>query len=133
MRTSTIPCLLAATFLAAPAFAQTQAAPAPAPAPAQTAAPVAAAAPAPAATAAAQAAVSDEEVSKFASAALAVDKLQKDATIADADKQAKMASAVQVAGLEPKRFNAIAQAVQTDTALKARVTAEFARQQTPPK
>ena len=109
--------LAAAALISAPALAQTapQAKPDPAPAPA-------------AAPAAAPATVSDEEVAKFTTAAIAVEKLSKDAAVADADKQTKMAASVQASGLEPARFNTIAQALQTDPALKARVQAEYAKQ-----
>ena len=109
--------LAAAALISAPALAQTapQAKPDPAPAPA-------------AAPAAAPATVSDEEVAKFTTAAIAVEKVSKDAAVADADKQTKMAASVQASGLEPARFNTIAQALQTDPALKARVQAEYAKQ-----
>lgn len=89
------------------------------PAAAQTATP---AAPAPAAPApAAQATVTDAEVTGFAQAAVGVDKVRADTSIAEADKEAAILAKVQAAGLTPTRFNEIAQAAQTDTALQARL------------
>ncbi|WP_343520493.1 DUF4168 domain-containing protein [Sphingomonas sp.] len=109
--------LAGATLIATPALAQDTAAPAPAP---QAAAPATPAAPAP---------VTDDEVKKFAKAALAADKISKDAAIVAADKQKKMAEAVTASGLEPTRFNQIAQASQADTALQAKVQAAIVAEQ----
>lgn len=109
--------LAGATLIATPALAQDSAAPAPA---TQEAAPATPAAPAP---------VTDDEVKKFAKAALAADKISKDAAIAAADKQKKMAEAVTTSGLEPTRFNQIAQASQSDTALQAKVQAAIVAEQ----
>lgn len=109
--------LAGATLIATPALAQDAAAPAPAP---QEAAP---------ATPAAPAAVTDAEIQKFAKAALAADKISKDAAIAAADKQKKMAEAVTASGLEPTRFNEIAQASQSDSALQAKVQAAIVAEQ----
>ncbi|MBX3595569.1 DUF4168 domain-containing protein [Sphingomonas sp.] len=94
--------LLAGAVLVSPAFAQ-------------TAAP---AAPAPAAT---PASVSDAEVKMFAKAAIAADKVQKDASIGAADKPQKLADAVKGAGLEPTRFNEIANASDADPALRTKI------------
>lgn len=93
------------------AFAQTAPASAPATAPATAADP----APATGAT------YSDEDVQKYAVALVAVNKLQADATIPAADKQAKMAAAVQQSGVDVVKFNAITQAMGTDKALSARI------------
>lgn len=114
--------LAGATLIATPAFAQDTAAPAPAPqetAP-QTTAPATPAAPAP---------VSDDEVKKFAKAALAADKISKDTAIAATEKQQKMAEAVTTSGLEPTRFNEIAQASQADSALQQKVQAAIVAEQ----
>lgn len=109
--------LLGASLLCAPAaFAQTT--PAQPATPAQTT-PAPTAAPAP---------VSDAEVTQFATAALAVEKVRKDATVADADKNAKMADAVKAAGLEATRFNEIGQAMQADPALNKRIQTAAAAQ-----
>lgn len=103
--------------LASPALAQT--APAPAPAdPAMQAAPAPDAAPQ-ATTPAAP--VADAEISSFAKAMVAIDAVQKDATLAPEQKQEQMASKVQAAGLEPQRFNEIGQAIQGDPALQTRI------------
>lgn len=114
--------LAGATLIATPAFAQDTTAPAAAPQEAapQTTAPAAPAAPA---------AVTDDEVKKFAKAALAADKISKDTAIAAADKQKKMAEAVTTSGLEPTRFNEIAQASQSDTTLQQKVQAAIVAEQ----
>ncbi|MCM8730035.1 DUF4168 domain-containing protein [Hephaestia sp. GCM10023244] len=105
--------LAGACLMAAPALAQTS--------PADPAAPQSdPAAQAPQASASAGA-VSDAEVDQFASAAVAVQKIGSDATVAEDAKQAKMAEAVQSSGLKPERFNEIAQASQADPALQARI------------
>jgi len=56
--------------------------------------------------------VSGQEVEQFALAALVIEEEQK---------QAAMLNAVQQAGLEPRRFNQIAQASQTDQELQERI------------
>lgn len=103
--------LAGATLAIAPA-ALAQAAP-------QTADP---AAPAPAAPQAAGP-VTEAEVGQFATAALEIDKIRKDTATPEADKGAKMAAAATAAGLTAERFNAIGQAMQTDTALNKRIQA----------
>lgn len=121
--------LAGAALIATPALAQdtttTPATPAQEAAPAQettpqTAAPATPAAPAP---------VSEDEVKKFAKAALAADKVSKDTAIAAAEKQKQMAAAVTASGLEPTRFNEIAQAAQADSALQQRVQAAITAEQ----
>jgi hypothetical protein len=107
-----------AALIAAPALAQ-DAAPAPAPAP-QTATPAPAA----------PATVTDAEVTSFAKAAIAVDKVNKDTAVPAADKPKKLADAVTAAGIAPERFNAIATASGTDAELQKRIqTAIVAEQQ----
>ncbi len=83
------------------------------------------AAPAQTAPAAPQAAgpVTEAEVGQFATAALEIDKIRKDTATPEADKGAKMAAAATAAGLTAERFNAIGQAMQTDTALNKRIQA----------
>jgi len=56
-------------------------------------------------------------------AALDVQKIQQDAAVPMAEKQAKMAAAVGQAGLTPQRFNEIATAAQSDPALQQRIQA----------
>ena len=67
--------------------------------------------------------VSEAEVGQFATAALEIDKIRKDTATPEADKGTKMAAAATAAGLTPERFNAIGQAMQTDTALNKRIQA----------
>ncbi|MHA3841334.1 DUF4168 domain-containing protein [Sphingomonas aestuarii] len=70
-----------------------------------------------------QATVSDAEVDQFATAVVAVDAINKDASIAADAKQTQMASAVTASGLTPERFNSIATQMGSDTALQAKVGA----------
>jgi hypothetical protein len=86
--------------------------------PAQEAAAAASAA-APEATPAAT--FSDAELLGFANAAIAADKIQKDETIAAADKQTKILEAVQAQGLDPVRYNEIAQATRADPELVKKI------------
>lgn len=89
---------------------------------------------APSAGATAQTSFSDSDVDQFASAAIAVQNIQNDSTVAAADKQTKMASAVSSSGLSPEKFNAIAKASQSDPALMKRIqTAAAAKMQASPK
>ena len=104
--------LAGATLITTPALAQDTAAPA-----------------APAPQAAAPSTVTDAELKQFAKAALAVDKVSKDAAVPAADKQKKMAEAVSGSGLPPARFNEIAQASQADPALKQKVQAAIVAEQ----
>ena len=106
--------LAGATLIATPVLAQDTAAPA---------------APAPEASTAAPAPVTDAEVKQFAKAALAVDKVNKDTTVAATDKQKKMAEAVSGSGLPPARFNEIAQALQADPALQQKGQAGIVAEQ----
>ena len=77
-------------------------------------------APAPAATAAT---VSDDEVARFAQAALAVERIAAIGALDEEDKKMAMAEAVRGAGFTPKRFNEIALASQSDAALEDRIVA----------
>ncbi|APR52394.1 DUF4168 domain-containing protein [Sphingomonas koreensis] len=106
--------LAGATLIATPALAQDTAAPAES---------------APQASTAAPSAVTDAELKLFAKAALAVDKVNKDAAVPAADKQKKMAEAVSGSGLPPARFNEIAQASQADPALQQKVQAAIVAEQ----
>lgn len=88
---------------------------------------------APATKALTNADVSDADVDQFATAVLAVQKVQGDASIADTDKQKNMADAVKQAGMTPQKFNAIATASQSDPALMKRIqTAAAAKVQSTP-
>jgi len=91
---------------------------------AQTAAPSAASPPAAAASGtAASTSFSDDDLKKFASAAIEINKIQSDTATPDTDKQPKMLAAVQKSGLPPEKFNQIAEAAQTDTALQQKIQA----------
>ena len=75
------------------------------------------------ATTTTQATVSDAEVDQFATAVVAVDRINKDAAVPAAEKQTQMASAVTASGLSPERFNSIATQMNADSALQAKVGA----------
>ena len=115
---------LAGAMIAASTAASAQQAAAPAPGPADPA-PPAAAAPAPAAAGP----VSDTEVKQFATALVAINDVQKNPALSPTDKQKAMVAKVQEQGLQPQRFNEIAQASQSDTALQGKVQSELAKQQ----
>ena len=73
----------------------------------------------------------DADVDQFATAVVSVQKIQGDASVAATDKQAKMAAAVQAAGLTPTKFNAMAQASQSDPALMKRIQTAAAAKASP--
>jgi len=75
--------------------------------------------------------VTDSDVDQFATAVLAVQKIQKDPAVADSDKQKNMADAVKQAGLTPEKFNAIAKASQADPALMKRIQTAAASKMQP--
>lgn len=52
----------------------------------------------------------DAELEQYVKAALAVQGIQQDTATPDVDKQARMATAVQAAGLPPEKFNEISAA-----------------------
>jgi hypothetical protein len=117
----------AALLFAPAAIGQTaQTAPAPAASPTATATPDANAGTTATTTAAP---VTDAEVTQFATAALAAGKVREDASIAEADKNARMVEAITATGLPATRFNEIAQAMQADPALNKRIQAAAAAQQ----
>lgn len=118
--------LLAAGGLSTAAIAQQSDAPESAAPPAAQPEAAEPAAPAPTDPAATPATVSDAEVKQFASAIMAMETIQNDTTLADADKQQAMISKVQEQGLDPQRFNEIGQAAQSDPALQQRIQAEVA-------
>jgi hypothetical protein len=81
----------------------------------------------------AAASYTDADVDEFAGAALAVQKIQQDATVPDTDKQTKMSAAVTSSGLTPEKFNAMATASQSDPALMKRIqTAAAAKMKAAP-
>src|SRR3546814_21054730 len=63
----------------------------------------------------------DGELQQFASAAIAIQRLENDSAAALADKEPMMAAAVQQSGLTPQRFNEIAEASNADPALMPRI------------
>lgn len=67
--------------------------------------------------------VADAEVSRFALAALVIEQIAADKTIPKDQQQQAMAGAIQKIGLQPQRFNQIAQASQGDTELQQRIQA----------
>lgn len=71
--------------------------------------------------AAPQSGVTDAEVDHYAAAALAVQRIEREAAPEDENKPQRMAAAVEQAGLTPTRFNEIAKAQQGDPALQARI------------
>lgn len=111
----------AAALLATGAALQAQPAGPEGAAPAQSAPPAASA---PTTTAPTTAdSFTDADLKSFARAAIAAGKIQQDTTITAAEKQPKMLAAVQAEGLDPVKFNSIAQASQSDPALKAKIQA----------
>ncbi len=99
--------------------------------PADAAADAAAPAPAeaaPAAPAAPAAEVTPQEVDAFATAAIKLDAISKEAGLDDTAKQTAMVAAVQESGLEPQRFNEIGQQAQSDPALQEQVQLAVNRQ-----
>jgi len=96
---------------------------------AQTPAAQPAAPPAPAAaTPAAPATYSDEDVKKYATALLAVNKIQADASVAAADKPAKFGEAVVAAGIDTAKFNEMSQAMKASPELNTRIQTAAAAQ-----
>lgn len=63
----------------------------------------------------------DGELQQFASAAIAIQRVENDSATAPADKEPMMAAAVQQSGLTPQRFNEIAEASNADPALMQRI------------
>lgn len=74
------------------------------------------------------AAVSDDEVNRFARAALAVEQIAADSALDAAQRKTAMKNAVEQAGFASQRFNEIARASQADAALQARIQASAAAQ-----
>lgn len=120
---------LGGALCSAPAYAQsTEAEAAPAPDGAAAAQDVA-----PAGEAAASVEVTDAEVERFAKATVKLQEIDGDASLAGDQKQAAMAAAVEEAGLDPVKYNQIAQAVGTDTALRAKVIEAMGKAKGPAK
>lgn len=84
---------------------------------------------APAGEAAAAVDVTDAEVESFAKATVKLQEIDADTSLEGDQKQAAMAAAVQEAGLDPVKYNQIAQAVGTDTTLRAKVVEAMGKAQ----
>ena len=69
------------------------------------------------------AAISDADIKAYASVAAKADKIQADASLSEADKNAQMAAAVKDSGLDPDKFNAITAASKTDPQLQRKIRA----------
>ena len=67
--------------------------------------------------------IPDNEVSRFALAALVIEQIAADETIAKDQQQLAMAGAMQKIGMQPQRFNQIAEASQGDRQLQQRIQA----------
>lgn len=85
--------------------------------------------PAPNSPPAAQGSFTQDDIQKFAKSVLEVNKIQADTATPAADKQAKMLAAVQKNGLDPAKFDAIAQAAQSDPDLRKQIQIAAASQQ----
>src|SRR3546814_3349191 len=72
----------------------------------------AAPAPSPAAPSSTAANVSDADIQKFAKAAVELEQIKADTAVPEESKQPLMLAAVQKQGLDPEKFNSIAQAAQ---------------------
>jgi hypothetical protein len=105
----------------------------PAPAPEATSPPAASATPDAGATAQASVKVSDAEIDQFAQATLKVQKINGDAKLDATTKQTQMAAAVKASGLDPARYNQIAQALPNDSALLAKVKTAMSKYAAPNK
>ncbi|MET0361513.1 MAG: hypothetical protein ABW048_07155 [Sphingobium sp.] len=66
---------------------------------------------------------SDVEIRQFANAAIAVTRVDADANIAPADKQAQMLAVVEAEGIDPETFEAIGRSFSSDPAFRERVRA----------
>ncbi|MBB5984309.1 DUF4168 domain-containing protein [Sphingobium lignivorans] len=64
---------------------------------------------------------SDADLKAFARAAIEASKIQQDAAVPAEEKQPKMLAAVQAEGLDPVKFNEIAQASQANPTLRQRI------------
>jgi len=72
----------------------------------------------------------DTEIQQYATAALAVNKINADASISAAEKNPKFVAAITASGLQAQRFNEISQAMASDTALNQRIQAAATKAQT---
>src|SRR3546814_125266 len=80
-------------------------------------------APSPAAPSSTAANVSDADIQKFAKAAVELEQIKADTAVPEESKQPLMLAAVQKQGLDPEKFNSIAQAAQADPTLQQKIQA----------
>lgn len=119
--------LAGSALVALPAAAQTaphaghQTAPQTTPAPTASATPDATSTTTTTTTTTTATAITEAEVQQFARAALDVEGIRADASIPEADKNARYVAAIQASGLKAARFNEIATAMQSDPALNQRI------------
>lgn len=83
---------------------------------------------APTADAQAAGSYTPQEIESFAMASTKAREISVDATLDEQQKQEAMLAAVQEAGLDPARFNQIAEAAQTDPAVREQIEAALAQQ-----
>lgn len=76
-----------------------------------------------------QVAISPQDIDNFAKAAVKLREVQADTSLDEAQKQAAMTAAVEENNLDTVKFNAIAEASQTNPELRQRVELALAQQQ----
>lgn len=111
------------------AFAQANSPTAPASSPAANTPSAGQPAPAAPSEGAVQVRITPQDINSFAKAAIQLNEIQADATLDQTRKQTAMVSAVQETGLDPVKFNAIAEASKTNPELQQKVQAAIAQQQ----
>jgi hypothetical protein len=67
------------------------------------------------------AAISDADIKAYATVAAKVSKIQADAKLSDADRNAQMAAAVKESGMDTEKFNAITSASKTDPEVRRKL------------
>jgi hypothetical protein len=67
------------------------------------------------------AAISDSDITTYATVAAAVNSIKSDASLSEAEKSAKMAAAVQDSGMAIDKFDAITAASKTDPQVRRKI------------
>jgi hypothetical protein len=67
------------------------------------------------------AAISDSDIQAYASVAAKLNTIQADASLSEADKNAKMVAAVKDSGMDTDKFNAITTAARTDPQVRRKI------------
>lgn len=75
---------------------------------------------------------SEQEIDSFAQATVKVQAIDADATIAAEQKQEKMAAAVAEAGLDPAKYNEIGKAAAADPELRTKIQTAMTKHAAPP-